>query len=244
MKYPKKTMERIGMYKNRIKGSFILICLILLFTRTGVIFTQDIPQEPEKINVRGELRNMKSKNLQKKLPAISKLGKAGNKKATDGLIKELEDQKNSRIKVKILEALSYTGNKAVIPEITAVLKTDKSLAVKSAAVISLGSLRNDESISVLIDTFMDEEENIDVRLSALESLSRIRENKAVFDMLLEAAEDESPLIRKTAMGLLWQNFYSLKKKEIRPLLQKASKDEDKKVRNSAKQMLDFKAPRK
>ena len=235
-----------NLYKNKngqnfVKNKIRTVTQIITFVIISVVlFISTIVAE--KINVSAEIKNLKSKDMNKKLTAIYKLGKANDRRATSELIKELKTQRkqNWYIRSKIIEAIGNTKDDLAVDEIESVLKSEEEdISLKSIAIISLAKIATEKAITILIDIFNNEKEEISLRLEALEGLSRIKDEKITFDILVKATDDTNPIIRKTAVGLLWHNFYSTKKEQITSILKKMLNDNNKEVAESVKQMLEF-----
>ena len=153
---------------------------------------------------------------------------------------ELKRLKSKKINEKLsaIEKLGKARDKTATKEIINELKTSKDSNVKSVAVITLGNVESEEADAVLKEIFLDGNEELSVRLDALEALSRKKDNADTFNVLIKATEDKNPVIRRVAVGFLWQNFYSQKKNVIKPILEKMLSDPEKDVSESVKQMLD------
>jgi len=153
---------------------------------------------------------------------------------------ELKRLKSKKINEKLsaIEKLGKARDKTATKEIINELKTSKDSNVKSVAVITLGNVESEEADAVLKEIFLDGNEELSVRLDALEALSRKKDNADTFNVLIKATEDKNPVIRRVAIGFLWQNFYSQKKNVIKPILEKMLSDPEKDVSESVKQMLE------
>ena len=153
-------------------------------------------------------------------------------------IKNLQSKNDSK-RVGAIRKLSRTKSDIAAAEIRKQIRTEKKKEIRSESLISLGAIGTKESVAGLKEVFLDEGENLDVRLTALESLSRFNTDKDAFSILIAATNDKNPTVRKVALGLLYSNYYP--RKDVKDIIEKVSKqDIDEKVKNSAKQMLEFK----
>lgn len=151
------------------------------------------PQTPKqekavKINIEKEIKNLKGKDISKRLLAIRQLGRTKDPRAADELSKYLKQVKDS--------------------------------GIKSYIIASLGSIGNDEALNTLVDTFLDQKINADVRLEALDGLSRIKDEKVGYSSIILATQDKEPKIRKVGAGFLWQMYYPQKPDVVKAVLKR------------------------
>jgi HEAT repeat protein len=218
--------------KILLKNSKRLILLGIALFFYNTVFSQ------QNINLPAEIKNLKSKDFNKKLAAIDKIGKSRDKRYTAELVNELKVQKNPQVKAKIVEALGNTKDDEFVSELTFVVKDKKEdLTVRETAVISLGNIGTSNSVDALTNIAKDENEDISLRLAAIESLARFINNK-VFDTLVGLTNDRNPLVRKTSVGFLYHGFYSVHQKQVDGILRKMLNDENEEVRLSARMILE------
>lgn len=225
--------------KNQTKtdpASELVVCIVLgVFVVLSSIISVGICEE--NINVSVEIKNLTSKDLNKKFNAIDKLSRSKDKKAIKELTKLLYTEKDKRTKAKIVESLGNTNDETVIVELKRIIETEQDALIKSLAVVSLGSIGGEEAKTVLKDIVLNEKENLDVRLAAIESLSRIRDTEFVFDVLVKAIESPQPLVRKVVAGVLYHNFYQEKKDTVEKVFAKLLRDENLEVRESVESLM-------
>jgi len=217
--------------KNLWKNSkrLILLGIVLFFYNT--IFCQ------QGINISAEISNLKSKNIAKKFSAIEKLAKSRDKRAIIELKKELKTQKNKFVRTKIIESFSYFQDPDTAKELVEMAKTETDPDVKYSVVYSLGYNKDVSAVPVLIDIFLNEKEEIGVRLQAANSLTYYPPNEDIYQCFVKATKDKNPKIKAQALTSLSLSFGT--KKEVVDMLRQSLKDEDEIVKKTAKERLEF-----
>ncbi|WP_321428534.1 HEAT repeat domain-containing protein [uncultured Methanolobus sp.] len=123
--------------------------------------------------------------------AAKNLGKVGNEKDTDLLIRMLDDE-DLGVAISSAISLGYTGNpKAVEPLMKIVDDTNISVTFRMYAIISLGEIGDERATELLIYTLKDSEESL--ASEAATSLGEIGDERAV-EPLINSLEDERYLV--------------------------------------------------
>jgi HEAT repeat protein len=207
----------------------VLLSVVLFFC--GVVFCQ------QDINVSAEISNLRSKDVAKKFSAIEKLAKSKDKRAINELKKALKTQKNKFVRTKIVESFSYFQDTDTAKELVNMAKAETDPAVKHAAVYSLGYNKDVSAVPVLIDIFLNEKEDLGVRLQAANSLTYYPPNEDIYQCFVKATKDKNPKIKAQALTSLSLSFGT--KKEVVDMLKQSLKDEDEIVKKTAKERLEF-----
>ena len=194
--------------------------------------------ESGKINIPAEIKNLKEKNVNKKLGAIQKLSKSKNKKAIKALTKQFKSEKNQYMRARIAEAFMGTKEKAMIAEMVNALQNDPSSDVRYSAVRVLAYANDKTVVPLLISTFLDEKEAIGVRLQAAASLTKYGHSKEIYECFETGLKNAKPKIRMQAIVSISRSF-GRDKKKMEPLLKKMLKDKDEKVRKIAERRLEI-----
>lgn len=212
----------------------ILLPILLVFL---VLVT--VPIYAEKINVRTEIKNLKSKNMTKKLSAIEKLGKAKDARAIAALRAQLKKEKNSHLKAYIVDSLAGSQDKNVVKDLIDIVKTETNTEVKYSAVYALGYTKDETAVPVLIDTFLNENEDLGVRFQAASSLTYYPSSEAIYQCFIKGIEDKNSKVRAQALTSLSLSFATTKEKEVVDILKQALQDEDELVRKIARERLEL-----
>jgi HEAT repeat protein len=166
---------------------------------------------------------------------------AADRSAAVNVSAEIRNLKDTRPyqRLRAVQKLGKTKDVVATREMAQQLKNEKNENVRSAMVVSLGEIGNADAVQALRATCLNESESVDLRLEALEGLSRRRDSTVARDTLRGATADKNPVIRRTALGLLWHTADP--GPEIRQMIGKAARDDsDADVRRSAQEMLEFK----
>ena len=176
------------------------------------------------------LRNLSSKDKEKRRIAAEELGRLGDPRAITPLIEASGRGGGERAKRAAIRALANVGMPAIRPLINTMLSSGESIFRRASAAEALGLIGSRRAVKPLLRAMNDS--SIDVRLHALVSLSRLREKSAV-PYIVRALSDESGGVRVNAASALG-SFRS--KRAVVPLV-KALKDEKWYVRQRAARSL-------
>ncbi|MFH1259574.1 MAG: HEAT repeat domain-containing protein [Elusimicrobiota bacterium] len=233
-------ISQLKTFVNIIGITQSIYILILLLILPGQSFAEERGKiTKERINVAVEIKNLKNKNLSKKLSAIERLGKARDKEATAELVKELKTEGNPNIKSKIVESLACSQDKSTAKEVENLLKTDPNSEVRFSAAYSLGYAQDKSVVPTLMETFLNEKEQIGVRLQAANALTNYPPTEEIYQCFSRGLGNPNPTIRMQAVTSLSLSFGAASKNKIVPLLKKMLKDKEAAVRNVTRERLEF-----
>jgi len=142
----------------------------------------------------------------KKCNAINLLGRMGSKEAAPGLTELLDDEKPI-IRKEAIKALGMIKARAAIHKLKNMLRTEADPSVLNEAVKALGDLEADEAVDDIIATVRESYLRPDgygpvLKESAIESLGKIKSEKAVASLTDILRERENPLIKDKAVWAL------------------------------------------
>jgi|GEM_PF-429122 len=155
--------------------------------------------------------------------AASALGKIGDERAVEPLIKRLADGDRG-VQWSAKSALGNMGNSTVEPLIEAL--KDENEGVRRGATSALGKIGDERAVEPLIEALKDENE--EVRGGAALALGKFGDERAV-EPLIEALKDENKDVRNSATLVLGEIG---DESVVEPLIE-ALKDENEKVRGGA-----------
>lgn len=204
----------------------------------GILFLLSVICEGQ-VNIATEVRNLKSKNIDKKLKSIERLAKSRNKDAVDQLVSHFKVEKSTMTKIKILESFSYCHNKDTIQETINVINTEENPDIRFAAVYSLGYAKDPSVVPVLIKIFLDDNEDLSIRLQAASSLVNYTPTEEIYQTFMKGLDNPNVKIKIQSIVSLSQSYGSVYPDKVIPVLQKLKDDTDPKIRQTAKQYLEF-----
>jgi len=144
------------------------------------------------------------------------LGRIGDPRAVDPLIKALESKDEDRdVRLLAAKALGKIGDVRAINTLIETLK-DENAEVRMIAAEALGKIGDVQAVDSLIEALQDEEEH--VRAYAAEALGEIGDTKAV-DPLIGALTDEFPEVRGAVAYALGVIGDSIAVKPLREVLE-------------------------
>jgi HEAT repeat protein len=126
------------------------------------------------------------------------LGQIGDKKTTEDLIKVLESEKSSLVKLECIKALIKIRDEKSIEVLLKTLKDDNA-SVRSASAIGLGMLKSKEAISNLMQALHDMDS--EVRMNAIDSLAEIGATEAI-PAIVKKLKDPEATVKRHAVGAL------------------------------------------
>jgi len=176
------------------------------------------------------LRNLTSKDKDKRKAAADQLGKLADPRAVEPLIQASGKGGGEGAKTAAVRALASIGKPSVKPLINTLLHDRESVFRPASAAEALGLIGGEEVVKPLLQATTNP--NVDVRLHTIVSLGRLREKRAI-PYLVRALNDESGGVRghaASALGILGNGTV------VRPLV-KALKDEKWYVRQQAARSL-------
>lgn len=191
------------------------------------------------VNIAAEVRNLKSNNINKKLQSIERLAKSKNKDAVDQLVSHFKVEKSTMTKIKILESFSYCHNKDTIQETINVINTEKNPDIRFAAVYSLGYAKDSSVIPLLIKIFLDDNEDLSIRLQAASSLVNYPPTEEIYQTFIKGLDNPNVKIKIQSIVSLSQSYGSVYPEKVIPVLQKLKDDTDPQISQTAKQYLEF-----
>ncbi|MFK7820579.1 MAG: HEAT repeat domain-containing protein, partial [Planctomycetaceae bacterium] len=139
----------------------------------------------------------KSESLDTRVAALRALTKVKDKRALPLLVSLLKDP-DERIREKAATGIGFNGNLAGIPRLSELMKSDRSQAVRIAAVRALGNIGSSECIPVLKGALQDEAQ---IRCQAVIALRSVGDEKVV-PLLLDRLYDTAPEVRYNAVMAL------------------------------------------
>jgi len=177
------------------------------------------------------IKAAESGDITKSLLAVDALGKIGDKRATESLIKILKNEKGSMLRASAIESLGLLRNRRAVQPIIETAKAAKpkfSGTIIWDSVNALGLIGGKEAVDFLLDYAKKKGGSI-VRSDAVESLGRSGDER-VLEPLIALLEDEEYLIRSSAasaLGMLGD------KKALKPLIKMLLEDKEESVRRGA-----------
>ncbi len=228
LKKSTKNQTRVGIRESWQRCFFVFLLITISLITNHYFYAE------ERINVSNEIKNLRNKDMNKKLSAIDKLSKSKDKKAISELVKELKAEKRTFVKTKIVESLSFFQDPDVTKELVSIVKNDTSYDVRYTAIYSLGYNKDQSAIPVLIEAFMNEKEELGIRLQAANSLANYPTDE-VFNVFVNALDNPVPAIKKQALVSLYLGF-GWDKDRVLPYIKKMLNDKD--TEEIAKQYLE------
>jgi len=138
-----------------------------------------------------------------RMQAAFALGQLGNSEAEDALIARLNNKELTKVKVRIVEALSKIGTDTSFPVFIKLLKSEDD-QLRGQAALSLGSFarrkQTDEKVADSLALLV-ADKNADVRWKACYSLAQIGKDLDIAS-LRNAIYDKNPLVRIYAIQAL------------------------------------------
>jgi HEAT repeat protein len=191
-------------------------------------------------DIASEANNLRDDNINVRLNAVSRLSKTKDKQAKNELVKEYKRRGSTGyIRGRIMESFALDMDTTTTQEALNTLKTDNDKDLRRSAAYSLGYAKNNSAVQTLIDTFLKESEDINVRCAAAGSLAKQRPSEAVFNCFAQGMLNANPYIRMQAMTSLSICYGSADKKRAIDAITKMLNDRDEMVQNTAKQRLVF-----
>ncbi len=135
------------------------------------------------------------------LEAVRALGKIGDPKAVDPLVKYLTDEFAQDISHDIFRALISIKDEAAVDILIKLLKDSDDLLRKRIAGL-LGDVDHPKAVEVLTNTLLDK--NADVRISAAGSLVKVGDPKNILVPLALLLKDQDQEVRAEVTGLFAQ----------------------------------------
>lgn len=204
---------------------------ISVFILTFALFAKEI-------NVKTKIKELKHKDAKVRMIAVKELAKAGkDKMVAKALIDTVKTEKDASVRNAIYETLGNLGEKEAVNILLEKVKTEKVKDIRPMLVLSVGKLQDDTAVPVLKEVFLDENEDIEVRLQAANALSYIPSESAVY-ALIEGLNSKNPKIRLQAVCSLFS--YSsdvLSEKRIQIIKQQAEVDPDEENRKFIKEKI-------
>jgi len=189
----------------------------------------------QEIKANKKVKLLNHKNPNERIRAAKDLVKLEGERASSHLIKRIKKEKNPRVRAEISEVLGQTENKNMAQDLIDLIKNETKPAVKQVQVLSLGQSRNPVAVAVLEKIFLDEKEDLGVRLQAGNALSYILNDESL-KILEKALDNENPKIRLQAVVALG-NMGRFKREYRKKLIEKMLEDSDEKIRNYTKEIL-------
>lgn len=120
------------------------------------------------------------------------LVKLGDEEASRYLDQVMENEDDARARRRVLGAISMGRLVSKAPLVRRALG-DSNFLVRSSAAGTLGELEGDDAVTILLETFLDEEEHGMVRAFALRTLSQLKDEEKlipVYQKILDESENE------------------------------------------------------
>ncbi len=212
----------IALKKNGIFVIIITIFIMLIIALAGPATGSEGKKSTEEL-----LQNLTHKDAKIRGEAAWALGKMGEERAVDPLIKALQDN-NRNVREWAVLALVKIGRPSIEP-LTAAMKS-KNDSVKWQAAAVLGLINDSKATEAL--SYALQSNNSTVRYWAAAALGQVRDNTTQ-DALVSALADENKTVRNEAGWAL----KSLAKASASDLLIKLLQDDDPKRRMGAAQAL-------
>ncbi|OGS03735.1 MAG: hypothetical protein A2204_01725 [Elusimicrobia bacterium RIFOXYA1_FULL_47_7] len=174
------------------------------------------------------IKDLDNTNKDVKITAIGKLAVSKENDALNALINKLKSEKENRIKIKYIEALSVYGSSTAVQAITSMLN-DPSPYVRQSAIVELGYFGYDESVSPAIGKVLENEADESVKLSAINTLKNQKNKTAVNALGKQIGKGNKRNIQEAAVNALGgmgteEAKAELKKYEKDALMGKAVRD--------------------
>ena len=164
------------------------------------------------------------------LEAVRALGRIGDPKAVDPLVKYLTDEFAQDISHDIFRALISIKDEAAVDILIKLLKDSDDLLRKRIAGL-LGDVDHPKAVEVLTNTLLDK--NADVRISAAGSLVKIGDPQNILVPLALLLKDQDQEVRTEVVGL----FAQIDNPEVTEHLLPMLKDPVRDVRKKAAEVL-------
>ena len=219
---------------------YIFIIVVALFAAAAIsAFGADENTPLTTGEVTTQIGNLNGGDMGGKLEAVRKLSKTRDQRAKSALIRELRQQKNPFVRARIVEAFSNNMDTTTAKETLDRLKNDADKDVRRSAAYSLGYTKDNSAVKTLIDTFLNEKEDLNVRCVAAGSLAHQPPTEEIFNCFSQGLQNSNPIIRMQAMASLSICFGTADRKRAVEAVTKMLKDDDPKVQDMAKQRLNF-----
>lgn len=164
-------------------------------------------------DIQTALNDIKSADSNKKVAAIGILAVSRTAEAEEALIAHLEEERNSHLKTKIIEALAmYRSARAANALVSAL--GDPSPQVRQSAVIGLKKFGGRDDIAEAIAGTLYVEKELSVKMSAVNTLKQYKSEKAVSALGAVIKNEKDPGLRKAAVRALGKIGNSGAKKEL------------------------------
>jgi HEAT repeat protein len=135
--------------------------------------------------------NMKASNVRADFPDAARyLGESGDARALEPLLEALREG-SSYIRATAASGLGLLGVSAAIPHLIHTFLTDPALYVRCDAALALGRLKAEESLSLFLKRFSDEDFEVQKRIVMAISMMGTRKARKALEgiqHILEAAE--------------------------------------------------------
>jgi HEAT repeat protein len=172
---------------------------------------------------------LQDKNPGLKQGAASVLGRIGDERAVEPLIKVLTTDKGSRVRLRAAIALGQIGSERAVEPLIKVLTTDKGSRVRLEAAIALGQIGSERAIEPLIKV-LTTDKGSRVRLRAAIALGQIRSERAIEPLIKVLSTDKGSRVRwgaAIALGRIGSE------RAIEPLIKVLSTDKNTEARGGA-----------
>lgn len=120
-----------------------------------------------------------------------------NLAAAENILKSLISDPSEQIREEAAAGLGLVSKGEAVDVLLNVLHQDSSKAVRFAALHALGLLSSPQSAVDVMKVLQNAEEDAEVRADAAEALAHIK-NQRIVDVLIDALQDNSPLVRYSA----------------------------------------------
>jgi len=190
-----KKEHSVSFSKVKCQDLTPFILLFFVFAATG--FGEEInirKKFKELSHRRSEVRIKAAKDLGKAILTEKKMSETEKKETINKFIDLLKTDENPSIKTKVAELLGNIGDKSAVFQLIETAKTDKSPDTRFSAVLSLGQIQDELAIPTLTEIFLNEKEDLGMRLQAGNALSYYAK-KEVVDALTEGLKNDNSEIR-------------------------------------------------
>ncbi|MBD3191975.1 MAG: hypothetical protein GF308_15110 [Candidatus Heimdallarchaeota archaeon] len=151
-------------------------------------------------------------NLRRSVAYVIK--ELGGENEIKDLIKVIKEDPDHETRSLAAETLGKIGDKKAIPPLITTLETDFEVSPRRAAAWALGEMEAKQAIPGLLDRAFDEEdEYLEVRITAIEALAKIGDEKVGKRLLDLYQQTKVETLRAYLVFYLWRFINSTSKKE-------------------------------
>lgn len=223
--------------KNTVSKAAVRVLALLLFSVAAGFVPS--PCRGDEVDVQAESRRLNSTRTGDRFLAAEKLGKAHNREASTALAGRMKAEKDGRVRAKLAESLASRQDATVTRDLEDVLKNDKDAGARYSAAYALGYSRNDAAVAPLIGSFLNEKEDMGIRLQAAGALTRFSPRKEIFQCFMQGLENPAPEIRMQAATSMSLRFEPSQKNDVIRALNRLLTDKEARVRKTAQERLEF-----